>query len=104
MQIQNAAQDSLLRLETSGECAENGQVELIQVLLGRGDVYSDGQFELNGDGAGFTADIGYLGQKAADRGHEPCREPLGSEDHERNQCRRYAQGRRAEDLPRDHRL
>ena len=38
VQIQNAAQDSLLRLETSGECAENGQVELIQVLLGRGDV------------------------------------------------------------------
>ena len=61
--FQNAAQDSLLRLETSGECAENGQVELIQVLLGRGDVYSDGQFELNGNGAGFTAGIGYLGQK-----------------------------------------
>ena len=63
VQIQNAAQDSLLRLETSGECAENGQVALIQVLLGRGDVYSDGQFELNGNGAGFTAGIGYLGQK-----------------------------------------
>ena len=55
VQIQNAAQDSLLRLETSGECAENGQVELIQILLGRGDVYSDG--------AGFNAGIGYLGQK-----------------------------------------
>ena len=63
VQIQNAAQGSLLRLETSGECAENGQVALIQVLLGRGDVYSDGQFELNGNGAGFTAGIGYLGQK-----------------------------------------
>ena len=64
VQIQNAAQDSLLRLETSGECAENGQVELIQILLGRGDVYSDGHFELNGDGAGFNADIGYLGQNS----------------------------------------
>lgn len=63
VQIQNAAQDSLLRLETSGECAENGQVELIQILLGRGDVYSDGYFELNGDGAGFNASIGYLGLK-----------------------------------------
>lgn len=42
----------------------NGQVELIQVLLGRGDVYSDGQFELNGNGAGFTAGIGYLGQNS----------------------------------------
>ena len=63
VQIQNATRDSLLRLETSGECAENGQVELIQILLGRGDVYSDGHFELNGDGAGFNAGIGYLGQK-----------------------------------------
>ena len=63
VQIQNTAHDSLLRLETSGECAENGQVELIQVLLGRGDVYSDGHFDLNGDGAGFNAGIGYLGQK-----------------------------------------
>ena len=63
VQIQNTAQDSLLRLETSGACAKNGQVELIQILLGRGDVYSDGHFELNGDGAGFHAGIGYLGQK-----------------------------------------
>lgn len=63
VQIQNTAQEARLRLETSGECAENGQVELIQILLGRGDVYSDGRFELNGDGAGFSAGIGYLGQK-----------------------------------------
>ena len=63
VQIQNTAQNSRLRLETSGECAENGQVELVQILLGRGDVYSDGRFELNGTGAGFTAGIGYLGQK-----------------------------------------
>ena len=63
VQIQNAAQGSLLRLENSGRCAENGQVELVQILLGRGDVFSDGHFELNGDGAGFAAGIGYLGQK-----------------------------------------
>ena len=63
VQIQNTAQNSRLRLETSGEGAENGQVELEQILLGRGDVYSDGRFELNGTGAGFTAGIGYLGQK-----------------------------------------
>lgn len=63
VQIQNTAQDSRLRLETSGVCAENGQVELIQILLGRGDVYSDGRFELEGTGAGFKAGIGYLGQK-----------------------------------------
>ena len=38
-------------------------MELIQILLGRGDVYSDGHFALNGTGAGFQAGIGYLGQK-----------------------------------------
>ena len=63
VQVQHAAQDSLLRLETSGTCAENGQVELCQILLGRGDAYSDGHFDLNGAGAGFHAGIGYLGQK-----------------------------------------
>ena len=63
VQIQNTAQNSLLRLETDGRCAENGQVELILILLGRGDVYSDGHFALNGTGAGFQAGIGYLGQK-----------------------------------------
>ena len=63
VQIQNTAQGSLLRLDTDGRCAENAQVELIQILLGRGDVYSDGHFALNGTGAGFQAGIGYLGQK-----------------------------------------
>ena len=63
VQIQNTAQGSLLRLENNGRCAENAQVELIQILLGRGDVYSDGHFALNGTGAGFQAGIGYLGQK-----------------------------------------
>ncbi len=63
VQIQNTVQGSLLRLENNGRCAENAQVELIQILLGRGDVYSDGHFALNGTGAGFQAGIGYLGQK-----------------------------------------
>ena len=63
VQIQNTEEDSLLRLENSGRCAENGQVELIQILLGRGDVYSDGHFALNGTGSGFQAGIGYLGQR-----------------------------------------
>lgn len=63
VQIQNTEEDSLLRLENSGRCAENGQVELIQILLGRGDVYSDGHFALNGTGAGFQGGIGYLGQR-----------------------------------------
>ena len=63
VQIQNAEANSVLRLETSGDCAEDAQVELIQILPGRGDVYSDGRFELRGDGASFTAGIGYLGQK-----------------------------------------
>ena len=64
LQIQNAAEGSVVRLETGGECSENGRVELIQILLGSGDVYSDGCFDLNGDGSCFNADIGYLGQKS----------------------------------------
>ena len=64
VQIQTAGENSRLRLETTGACAENAQIELVQILLGRGDVYSDGRFELNGDGAGFKADVGYLGQRA----------------------------------------
>ena len=63
VQIQNTARDSLLRLETGGRCAENGRVELIQILLGRGDEYSDRRFELAGAGSGFKSDIGYLGQR-----------------------------------------
>ena len=63
VQIQNAAANSVLRLETRGTCAEDAKVELVQIMLGRGNVYSDGRFELRGDGAGLTAGIGYLGQK-----------------------------------------
>lgn len=63
VQIQTAGENSRLRLETTGTCAENARIELVQILLGRGDAYSDGRFELNGDGAGFKADVGYLGQR-----------------------------------------
>ncbi len=48
--------------KTSGECAETRQVELIQVLLGRGDVYSDGQFELTAMARASRRGIGYLGR------------------------------------------
>lgn len=63
VQIQRTGRDSRLRLETRGQCAENAQIALTQILLGQGDVYSDGDLALNGDGAGFKAEIGYLGQR-----------------------------------------
>lgn len=63
VQIQRTGRDSRLRLETRGQCAENARIALTQILLGQGDVYSDGDLALNGDGAGLKAEIGYLGQR-----------------------------------------
>ena len=44
-------------------CEEGGRIELYQVLAGKGDVYGDSKIELNGDGASFEAETGYLARK-----------------------------------------
>ena len=62
----------LVRPETAGSrlasrvtarCADGGRVELIQVLLGRGDVWCEDQVALDGAGSSLAADLGYLGQE-----------------------------------------
>lgn len=63
IQLQSAGVDTLLYSEVTGNCAENGRVELTQILMGDGGLYSDSRFELKGDGSGLKAGIGYLGQK-----------------------------------------
>ena len=63
MQIQSTGKESLLYNRVSGECAKNGRIELVQILIGAGDVYCDSHIELSGEGSGFKADIGYLGQR-----------------------------------------
>lgn len=62
VQLLGTEQDAVLRNEVSGTCQQEGSVELLQVLLGRGDVYTDSRFVLKGDGSALTADMGYLGQ------------------------------------------
>ncbi len=61
VQLHTGRVGALLRSEIEGTCAENARIELIQILPGRGDVYSDARIDLNGDGASFSANIGYLG-------------------------------------------
>ena len=61
VQLYTGKAGALLRSEIEGTCAENARIELIQILPGRGDVYSDARIDLNGDGASFSARVGYLG-------------------------------------------
>lgn len=62
IQFLGTGQGGILRSEVTGSCEEGGKVELLQVILGRGDVYADGRFSLKGDHSAMKADIGYLGQ------------------------------------------
>ena len=63
VQIQNTQEGSRLVSAVEGECEEGGRIELYQVLAGKGDVYGDSKIELNGDGASFEAETGYLARK-----------------------------------------
>ena len=54
---------SLLFTDTKGSVSKNGQFELIEISLGRGDVYSDCHVDLSGDRSFFSADIGYFAEK-----------------------------------------
>ena len=63
VQLLGTEQDAILRNEVTGACQQEGSVELLQVLLGRGDVYTDSRFTLRGDGSALKVDMGYLGQK-----------------------------------------
>lgn len=63
VQLLATEEGAVLRSEVSGSCGENGSVELLQVMLGRGDVYADSRFVLKGDSSALKADLGYLGQK-----------------------------------------
>ena len=48
--------------QIEGECAKNARIELVQIYLGKGDIYSDTTINLNGDASSFRSDIGYIGQ------------------------------------------
>ena len=63
IQIQYTGEQSVLYSDIQGICGAGGQIELIQIFLGRGDVYADCTVNLVGDGSDFQADMGYLAQK-----------------------------------------
>ncbi len=63
VQVFSAQEGAVSRSKITGVCAENARVELIQVLLGAGDIYVDSHVDLNGKAASMQADIGYLAQK-----------------------------------------
>jgi Fe-S cluster assembly protein SufD len=63
VQVFSAAEGAISRSKITGECADNARIELIQILLGAGDIYVDSHVDLNGKGASMQADIGYLAQK-----------------------------------------
>ena len=61
VQLYNGKPGSLQRSVINGVCAENARMELIQIMPGCGDIYSDEHIDLQGDGASFSSQIGYLG-------------------------------------------
>ena len=63
IQLHGTDKGALLFTDTKGECREDGRIEIIQIMLGKGDVYSDTHIDLSGDGSSFKADIGYFAEK-----------------------------------------
>lgn len=65
--VRPEAAGSRLASQVTARCAEGGRVELIQVLLGRGDVWCEDKVALDGTGSSLAADLGYLGQAKQQR-------------------------------------
>lgn len=63
IQLHKTGPEGVLVSRVTADCGENAAVRLIQVVLGSGDVYTDTQVELLGDGGSLRADVGYLGQR-----------------------------------------
>ncbi len=63
VQVQHTKSDSVLYNRIKGECTGNGRIEIIQVLLGEGDVYTEDAIDLVGEESSLKIDIGYVGQK-----------------------------------------
>lgn len=63
VQIQRNEAGSKVYNEICGTCDQSAEIELVQIYLGEGDIYSDDKIDLFGDGSSLKTDIGYLGQK-----------------------------------------
>ena len=62
IQLQHSAEDSLVYNSIQGSCEKNAHIELVQVYLGKGDIYSDTAIDLKGEKSSFKSDIGYIGE------------------------------------------
>ena len=62
VQVLGAQDGALLYAKTDADCAPDAGVDMTQILMGRGDLYSGNDTELIGDGSRFSAQIGYLGR------------------------------------------
>ena len=62
VQVLGAQDSALLYAKTDADCAPGAGVDMTQILMGRGDLYSDNDTELVGDGSHYSAQIGYLGR------------------------------------------
>ena len=62
VQVLGAQDSALLYAKTDADCAPGAGVDMTQILMGQGDLYSDNGTELVGDGSHYSAQIGYLGR------------------------------------------
>ena len=60
VQLLNPDCGAALRHEIQAECADGGSFDIISVMLGSGDIYSDTRTELIGDKSSFSTEVAYL--------------------------------------------
>ena len=60
IQIQMPGAPATVLSDIHGVCGENGRIEMAQLLIGKGNLYSDCHIDLTGDGSSYSAEIGYL--------------------------------------------
>lgn len=53
-----------LRHETFANCSKGGKFQIMTIMTGNGDIYSDNRTELEGDSSSINAEVAYLGQNS----------------------------------------
>ncbi len=62
--VQSAEAGGMARSEMTADCSDGAAVELVQILLGTGDVYTDSLVQLRGEASRFEANVGYIARGA----------------------------------------
>lgn len=53
-----------LRHETFANCSKGGKFQIMTIMTGNGDIYSDNRTELDGDSSSINAEVAYLGKNS----------------------------------------